>query len=141
MAVNPVRDSNGQPIINKNGNEVKIYGQTGSSSETDGHVEAMVNQVARAAATGDYAYFTYQRSLWTATGRILGQKRTGRRPDIIGVRVDGRIDIWEVRSQTQGEGSALGRELEEQTRSLLNSLPLERQGTAQVIPPETPSNP
>ena len=81
-----------------NGDEVIVIGQAGrSTSKTSGHAEAMYQFIATQAKKHDYAYFTVQRSWRTATGGVATRRNI---PDIIGVRIDGTIDAWEVVSKT-----------------------------------------
>lgn len=115
-------------VADKDGNPVIIYGQAEkSSSTTVGHAEAMNKLANKLAQSGDYEYITLQRSWRTATGRV---GTSGSIPDVIGVRRDGRVDAWEVQSKTDDPSV-----LRERLRSGLNSLPIEKQGQIQVIPP------
>ena len=85
-----VSDANGNPII--------VIGQAGgASSTTTGHGKAMYDLIKRQATKHDYAYFTLQRSVRTATG---GLTRRGGIPDVVGIRMDGTVDVWEVMSKT-----------------------------------------
>jgi Pretoxin HINT domain len=135
--VSIAKDAQGNEVF-INGKPVEVFGQAfDSSSTTPGHGEAMVNLVTKLAPTGDYEYFTFQSSLRTATGRIFGRIH-GEIPDVIGVRRDGKIDIWEVRSTSQMSGTAR-RELDAKVDRMIQSLPLERQGDGLVIDPEPPT--
>jgi hypothetical protein len=119
-------DSSGNPVI-IDGRPIKVYGQAfRSSSTTPGHGDAMMDLVARLAPTGDYEYFTLQRSWRTATGRVGS---SGDIPDVIGVRRDGKVDAWEVQSATDDPVS-----LRQRLSKGMNSLPLERRGNTDVIP-------
>jgi len=83
------------------GRELKVYGQAErSSSTTPGHAEAMRQIIAEALQRTDrrYAHFTLQRSWRTSTGRVA---TSNSRPDVIGVRADGKVDAWEVKSNSQ----------------------------------------
>jgi hypothetical protein len=114
-----------------NGRTVTVWGQAeAASSTTPGHAEAMNNLVNRLAATGEYEYITLQRSWRTATGRA-GDSRSI--PDVIGVRRNGTVDAWEVRSATDDPIV-----LRDRLRSGMDCLPPERRGTIEVLPPEPP---
>jgi hypothetical protein len=114
-----------------NGRTVTVWGQAeAASSTTPGHAEAMNNLVNRLAASGEYEYVTIQRSWRTATGRV-GDSRSI--PDVIGVRRNGVVDAWEVASRTDDPAQLLQR-----LQQGRQSLPVERRGTVQVLPPEPP---
>jgi hypothetical protein len=132
MAENIVTDVNGAQVI-INGKPVMVYGQAfDGSSTTPGHGQAMVNLVQRLAPTGDYEYFTLQRSWRTATGRVGTSFDI---PDVIGVRRDGTVDAWEVWSNSQNTPSGLV-ELRQKLARGQNSLPTGRRGQIDVIAPE-----
>lgn len=115
-------------IVAPNGNKLTVYGQAeASSSTTPGHAEAMNALAERLAATGEYEYVTLQRAWRTATGR---EGTSGLRPDVIGVRRNGIVDAWEVRS----EGQTV-EELLEKLRDGRSTLPIERRGTLTVLEP------
>jgi len=112
------------------GREVKVYGQAErSSSTTPGHAEAMRQIIAEALQRTDrrYAHFTLQRSWRTSTGRVA---TSNSRPDVIGVRADGKVDAWEVASQNDKE-NLLGARL----REGLMSLPKANRGETDVVRP------
>ncbi len=112
-----------------NGRKLTVYGQAEySSSTTAGHADAMNNLVERLAASGQYEYVTLQRSLRTATGRVAPSRSI---PDVIAVRRDGAVDLWEVRSNSQ-TAEELGIKLERD----MQSLPVQRRGRPRVIEPE-----
>jgi hypothetical protein len=118
-----------QTLTDSQGRDVKVYGQAGnSSSTTPGHGETMDALVQSKAPTGDYEYFTLQRSLRTATDRTSSN---GRIPDVIGVRRDGKVDVWEVKSKTDTDD-----DLQFRLDQIKNSLPAERQGNFDIIPPQ-----
>lgn len=126
MPSRTINDRNGHPVI--------IYGQAErSSSTTPGHSEAMNNLVKRLAETGDYEYFTLQLAWRTATGRVA---ESSLQPDVIGVRRDGTVDAWEVRSKSDSP-----RALMDRLEKGLNTLPPERQGEIRVIDPEPSTSP
>src|SRR5262249_32672074 len=119
-----------QTVKDKHGRSVNIYGQCSSSSRTPGHAEAIEALAKKLAESGEYEYVTMQRSWRTATGR---EGTSSNVPDVIGVRRDGRVDAWEVRSNSQTRGDLLDRLGEGR-----NTLPPERQGTIDVIEPKPP---
>jgi len=115
-------------IIDALDNPVTVFGQsTRGSSRTIGHSEGMDDIVSRMAATGEYEYFTVQRSWKTATGGASGSRMM---PDVIGVRRDGRVDAWEVMSDTDDQAHLMQRL--ERGRA---TLPAERRGNIFVVPP------
>jgi hypothetical protein len=77
------------------------------------------------AVSGDYEYITIQRSWRTATGRVSESRRI---PDIIGVRRDGRVDAYEVKSSTDKE-----KELSQRLREGMQSLPAKNRGQYEVL--------
>ena len=79
------------------------------------------------ARSGDYEYITIQRSWRTATDRV-GQSR--RIPDLIGVRRDGRVDAFEVRSKSDRRD-----EPRKRLREGMRSLPSKYRGQTQVLEP------
>ena len=128
MPENVATDLNGNSVI-IDGKPVMVYGQaTQGSSTTPGHGDAMIDLIARLAPTGDYEYFTLQRSWRTATGRVAAD---GKIPDVIGVRRNGKVDAWEVESTTDDPAI-----LRQRLSKGMNSLPLERRGNIDVIPPK-----
>ena len=113
------------------GSTLTVWGQAEhATSTTPGHAEAMNNLVQRLAATGEYELVTLQRSWRTATGRV---GTSGSIPDVIGVRRNGVVDAWEVASRTDDPAQLLQR-----LQQGRQSLPAERRGTIQVLPPEPP---
>jgi hypothetical protein len=121
-----------QVLTDVNGRPVTIYGQAeAASSTTLGHAEAMNELANNLAQSGDYEYITLQRSWRTATGR---EGTSSLIPDVIGVRRDGVVDAWEVLSKTDSE-VALRARLQEG----MQSLPVARRGTIEVIPPKPPT--
>jgi RHS repeat-associated protein len=115
-----------QFVLAPDGRQVAIYGQEVSTSKTPGH-DATILATARAlAASGVYHYLTIQRNWRTATGYV-GTSRLI--PDIIGVRCDGRVDGFEIKSKGDTQ-----EELEAKLNEGLNSLPPERRGTPTVLP-------
>lgn len=115
-----------------NGRTLTVWGQAEhAASTTPGHAEAMNNLVNRLAATGEYEYVLLQRNWRTATGRVGTSRNI---PDVIGVRRNGVVDAWEVRSATDRDPVLLQR-----LRDGMNTLPPARRGTFDVIPPEPPA--
>ena len=131
LSVVPRSGMTSRTVTAPNGRTLTVYGQAErTASTTPGHTEAMNNLVIRLAATGEYEYACIQRSWRTATGRV-GTSRDI--PDVIGVRRDGRVDAWEVRSRTD-----LQQDLLDRLNRGRQSLPPERRGTVQVLEPEPP---
>jgi RHS repeat-associated protein len=89
------------PVMNVavSGRNVPIYGegqQTGTincPNEVNKHRQTSINLARTAAATGNYEYLTLNRRWSTSTGGVSSDTR---RPDVIGVRCDGRVDAWEA---------------------------------------------
>ncbi len=85
-------------------------------------MEAVAHEMAD---SGSYEYITIQRSWRTATGRLSENRRI---PDIIGVRRDGKVDAFEVRSKSDNSDA-----LETRLKEGLNSLPPKHRGRTGVI--------
>jgi len=116
-----------ETVTDVKGRPVKIYGQSSSSSTTPGHDTTMLEYARALAKTGDYEYLTLQRSWRTATGRV-GTSRAI--PDVIGVQRTGVVDAWEVESLTDNQQA-----LRSRLQTGQSSLPLQRQGTIDIIQP------
>jgi hypothetical protein len=92
-----------EPPVTAGGRMVQIYGsgqKTGMavcSNNVNAHGQTSINIAVDAAKTGAYEYLTLDRSWSTATG---GASSYGRRPDVIGIRCDGKVLAWEVISVT-----------------------------------------
>ncbi len=110
---------------------VFVYGEaqeTGSDDETTGlnpHAETVRRIAEEQAKTGKYQYLTMDLAWRTATGR---ENPSGFRPDIIGIRCDGKVDAWEVLS----EGDT-ARELRSRLSSEMQRLPDDKQGEIRVL--------
>ncbi|MBX9653677.1 hypothetical protein K2Y11_08680, partial [bacterium] len=76
--------------------DVAILGSPHSSSKTRGHDAAIEAKAEELAKSGKYDYVLMQRSWRTATGRVSKHNKI---PDVIGVRLDGRIDAYEIKSK------------------------------------------
>lgn len=130
-----LRDSHGQTyrlLKDPQGREVKIYGQgERSSSKTLGHAEAMNNQVERMVESGQYESIYIQRSWRTATGEAGASTNI---PDVIGVRRDGVVDAFEVRSNTQTR-----EQLDTKLAEDMKLLPKKRRGAFEPLEPEPPA--
>ena len=103
-----------------------IYG-TAQVSNTASHDIQVLRQVKKMAKSGEYEYITMNRSWKVSTG--LDNAAGDLRPDIIGVRRDGRIDAFEIMSRSDSEKSLVKR-----LRDGLKTLPKERMGAPWVIP-------
>ena len=83
------------------GRRVAIYGSSASASKTAGHAKTIDRAAEEMAASGDYSHIVIgDRSLRTATGL---QDASRRKPDIIGIRNDGKVDAFEVPSTSDSE--------------------------------------
>jgi hypothetical protein len=122
------------PVTNVSvgGRNVPIYG-TGQATAAAGtcpngvnrHAQASLNIARMAAATGDYEYLTLNRAWSTSTGATSD----ARRPDVIGVRCDGRVYAWEVISVTDDPAVLRAR-----VNAGMATLPLANQGMTFVVP-------
>lgn len=131
LSVIPRPGMTARTVTASNGLSLTVWGQAEhAASTTAGHAEAMNNLVGRLAATGEYEYATLQRSWRTATGRVGTSRNL---PDVIGVRKIGLVDAWEVQSATDVEAA-----LRQRLRNGMNTLPPDRRGIIEVIPPEPP---
>ena len=110
------------------GRGVGVFGQAmRSSSTTAGHGEAMIRYLLTQ-DSDKYEYVAFQRSLRTladaGSGKSLFAKGEGRAiPDVIGVRRDGKIDLFEITSQTQNNDQQL-----EKLKAMRATLPQDRRG-------------
>jgi hypothetical protein len=82
--------------------------------------------------TGDYERVYLQRSWKTATGEATASSEI---PDVIGIRRDGKVDVFEVRSDSQKQ-----RQLNQKSREALKLLPANRRGRFRTLEPEPPTN-
>lgn len=115
-----------------NGRTLTVWGQAErAASTTPGHAEAMNSLVNRLAATGEYDFVTLQRSWRTATGRVGTSRNV---PDVIGVRRNGLVDAWEVRSATDAPATLRAR-----LQAGMDTLPVNRRGQIRVIDPVPPA--
>ncbi len=78
------------------------------------------------AQSGEYEYIVMNRSLKVATG--LEDATTAVHPDIIGVRWDGKVDVFEVWSPGQTDEGLM-----KQLKMALKTLPKANQGMPRVI--------
>ncbi len=85
-------------VYDVKGRPVSILGQSRSSSRTDGHARAITYWAETWATSGKYRYVLMQRSVRTAIGRTI---EPGEIPDVVAVRHNGRVDVLEVRSDSQ----------------------------------------
>jgi hypothetical protein len=85
----------------------------------------MQSIVQQQAATGEYKYFTLQRSWRFATG--MGERSI---PDVIGVRRDGSVSAWEIESSSDNPYL-----LQVRLMQGMAALPQEFQGTPTVVRP------
>jgi RHS repeat-associated protein len=127
--------ANVQDVKSANGSTVRIVGQSGSSSTTDGHEEA-IDQLAQQQSQQPGTILIFlQRSLRTATGRAFGNSLI---PDAIVVRLTDpnditqgiKIDLYEVTSKSQTE-----QYLQEKLANIQKLIPQSMQGNTRVLPP------
>lgn len=85
----------------------------------------MEDITARLAATGDYEFLTMDLAIRTTTGRIIG---SGDRPDIIGVRCDEKLVVWEVQSSKQSR-----KVLNAKTRRMETDIGVHLSGEVEII--------
>jgi hypothetical protein len=117
-------------ILDRNGNQVRIYGKLQGSSDTPGHWEAMRNQAIRLADSGEYSEIHFQRGWGTVSGEVGA--RNDLLPDVLAVRRNGGIvDSWEAISKTDDPGVLRGR-----LRAGRKSLPKQRRGEINLLDPE-----
>ncbi|WP_165603644.1 polymorphic toxin-type HINT domain-containing protein [Planctopirus hydrillae] len=115
-----------------NGRNVPIYGlpqNTGDMRCPGGmnmHAQTSINIAKAAAASGEYEYITLNRSWSKSSGNASSDSR---RPDVVGVRCDGKVDAWEAISKTDNPNT-----LRDRVRSGMESLPLSRRGQIFVVP-------
>jgi hypothetical protein len=109
------------------GRTVPIYGtgqSTGSINCPNGvnkHRQASINLAVQAANTGSYEFCTMNRAWSTSTG----VSTDSRRPDVICVRCDGKVDAWEAISATDDPVILAAR-----LSAGMASLPIANRGTA-----------
>lgn len=128
------RNMDFQIVADSQGRRVGIFGQwENSTSKTPFHNETMGRIATDGAKSGNYLYFTVQRNLRTSVGRLEGLTNDDI-PDVIGVRRDGRVDMWEVRSASQTRD-----ELTTKLENIMNTLPAQRRGQILVIDPSGPA--
>ncbi len=110
------------------GRQVAIWGQTRSSSTTPGHDRTMEAKALSMALSGEYEYVTIQRSWRPATGRVGKSRRI---PDIIGVRRNGKVDAFEIRSRTDKKNI-----LRQRLQEGMKTLPVKHRGKTSVFEPD-----
>jgi RHS repeat-associated protein len=107
-----------------------LYGQAQSSSKTPGHKEAIIDQANKMSESGEYLYILIQRSWRTALDHTYNNPLFRKIPDIIGIRKDGRIDAFEVKSNTDKTEV-----LQNRLKQSMEALPEEMQGEYDVLLP------
>jgi hypothetical protein len=80
-------------ISDTEGKKIGIFGKL--QGNTPMHDQIVMQRAEELAATGRYKYITVNRGWRYATG-----EGSSKRPDIIGVRNDTKVDAWEVESPT-----------------------------------------
>ena len=121
-------------VTNSSGQQVRIFGQSGSSSETPGHDDKIESfGLEQAQQPGTLMVFL-QRSLRTVTARTVNSALI---PDIVVVReatpgdlTTLKIDMYEVQSASQTPD-----ELRDKLDNLLQSIPEPMRGDTDVLPP------
>ena len=120
-------------VVDINGKSLDIYGQSSSSSRTDGHdttIEAMAVLMAK---TGTYARIYMQRAWRTATGKVNDSRSI---PDLLLLRHDGKVDAIEVMSETDS-----GPVLQSRLAEGMEMMPPEVRGDSAVVRPGSTTNP
>lgn len=118
-------------IVKVNGREVSIYGKgqkTGDDKCPGGvnkHRQASVKTARKAAMTGKYDYLTMNRQWSTTTGGVSTHTD---RPDVIGVRCDGKVDAWEIISENDKP-----KDLQKRVDEGMATLPKANRGNTFVI--------
>ncbi len=106
---------------------VTVYGKAQNTTHrpNDTHARSIRNKVKEMVASGDYEYIVVNRSWRTALGRSATENITGNRlrPDIIGIRRDGSIDVFEKVS-----GSNDLNILKQNVSDVMSQLPEKMQG-------------
>jgi RHS repeat-associated protein len=113
------------------GYKTVLYGQAKSSSTTPGHENAMMNKANEMGRSGKYLYVLLQRSWRTALDYTYNNPLFRKIPDIIGIRKDGRIEAYEVKSNTDNVDM-----LRTRLEQSMKELPDEMQGDYDVLPPQ-----
>lgn len=110
----------------KQGQKVPIFGSSKSSSKTYLHAQTIDRLAGEFADKGDVAYIVLGDRSWrTATGRVASSNR---RPDLVVVRKDGRVDAYEVLSNHDSVAI-----LEARLKEGQRSLPARHQGDTDVF--------
>jgi hypothetical protein len=113
-------------VTDKNGRKVGIYGKP-QEDVTDLHNKSVMKLAEDLAATGRYEYVTVNRGWKYST-----DKGTSKRPDVIAVRRDGKVDAWEIESPTDNPYLLHDRVTGEDG---MRSIPEGRRGIAGVYRP------
>ena len=110
------------------GDAAPISGQLWrTSSKTPGHTEVGNTLAKQAAESGQYERVYLGTSVETITGHPITPRRA---PDVVAVRPDGRIDIWEVESAGDNAFDLLNR-----GQDVLKQLPEASRGRVIVARP------
>jgi RHS repeat-associated protein len=119
----------GFDYVGPENDETPIYGQLRrTSSKTPGHAEVAENLADDRSTSGEYRGIHLGRSWAVATGGKVASRRA---PDVLGIRKNGTIDVWEVESATDN-----AYDLFERARQVMVTLPRELQGTIKVLRPK-----
>jgi RHS repeat-associated protein len=105
-------------------NNTRILGKA-QNTMTPGHAKVIARQVKNMAESGEYEYITLNRSWKVTTGL---ENASGRRPDIIGVRRNGLVDAFEIKSKSDTKAS-----LTKRLQEGMNTLPTRNQGSVHVL--------
>ncbi len=100
---------------------------TRQAPEVNEHYQTVEKTGEEMAKSGEYRYIIYNRSISTGSG---GDVSGIQRPDIIGIRWDGRIDLREIVSPGQTRESQI-----EKLEPIMKKIPEERQGNIDAISP------
>ena len=116
--------------VSVGGRKVPIYGrgqETGKDKCPGGvnkHRQESKKIAREAAASGEYEYLTMDRAWSTSTGVSTDT----RRPDVIGVRCNGKVDAWEVMSK--GDTAS---KLQDRVDDGMKTLPVANRGETFVV--------
>jgi len=119
-------------VTDAQGNDVRVIGQSKSTSGTTGHDQMIDKLVEQELTKPGRIVISMQRALRTLTGRTIRSRSI---PDVMVVRIDQdnefKIDMYEVQSDGQTE-----RELRLKLDELKKLIPVNMQGETDVVKPQ-----
>lgn len=107
------------------GDPQKIYSNGVVTTHGAAHAAAIQGKADDLAATGNYSHITMNRGLNTATGRLSADAT---RPDIIAVRWDGKVEMFEYLSPPQTRP-----ELRAKMEAAMNTLPQQYRTDVMIV--------